>query len=166
MFFDTREPAPLSVRWARVIAPLVMCFAYTVFRVGPAVHERIPLSELLSAGVMFAGLVLVAFLALGDLLVPRLGREIEPARYTDGARPGWGAFAGELPVQTMTPVAADEALTEELFTHEYVPQHHTPARGFALPQGFRLVGDHGEGIELDPFGQRVGGGRHRLKADR
>lgn len=161
MFFDTREPAPLSVRWARVIAPLVMCFAYTVFRVYPAVHERIPLSELLSAGAMFAGLVLVAFLALGDLCVPRLGRYPAPTVEEEQTWPGWHdlgvslrggfvtaeiesfdaealrAYFADVPANggVMSGVLPNDAVTEELelLTHEYVPQHHTPARGFEMP---------------------------------
>lgn len=77
--------------------------------------------------------------------------------------------------------------TDRLYTHDYEAMHHTPARGFPAPDypdqlddlswnayaagqhraevsGFWLVGDHGEGIELDQFGQRIGGGRHRAGA--
>lgn len=225
MFFDTREPAPLSVRWARVIAPLVMCFAYTVFRVYPAVHERIPLSELLSAGAMFAGLVLVAFLALGDLCVPRLGRYPAPTVEEEAPPPAddprwkvlgesqgfvetkithvdWdaigeqfgsptgrlkgGVFMGDLLATESGnwPGRADVKAelikraygyappapgTEELFTHEYVPQHHTPARGFLAPALAKVADDierearNMRPFVLDAFGQRTGGGRHALK---
>lgn len=158
--FDTREPAPLSVRWARVTVPLFLCFAYLTFRLGPATHERIPLSELLASGVLFVGLTFVAFIALGDLLCPATpaerAAENDPestgvfGRFVDGTRPGWGAFAGELAgtdLQLMVefdgPATHGRRLREiadadlpteelELLTHEYVPQHHTPARGIPV----------------------------------
>lgn len=203
--FDTREPAPLSVRWARVIVPLLLCFAYLTFRLGPATHERISLSELLGSGVLFIGLTFVAFIALGDLCCPATpaerALENDPestgvfARFVDGTRPGWGAFAGELAstdLQLMAEfdgpathgrrlreIADSDLPTEELelLTHEYHPQHHTPARGFAVvgpvyapappetaslerlagrvPSPYLRSGEH------DQFGQRTGGGRHR-----
>lgn len=154
--FDTREPAPLSVRWARVVVPLIMCFAYMVFRVVPATRERIPLTELVTSGVLFVGLTFVAFIALGDLLFPATPAELAaeedpestgvfdavPARITltagdDGT--GWGAFVGVLPgpatsARELREIAEAMADTEEfqLLTHEYVPQHHTPARGITL----------------------------------
>lgn len=196
--FATLGPAPTSVRWARVIAPLVMCFAYLALRVAPATHERIALAELLTSGVLFVGLTFLAFIALGDLidpepLPPRLEDDVTQAmppvdgwRYAGLTKGGWryvGLTEGGV---TAKVTYADLALmfperfapgagrivgsieyepaTEELelLTHEYVPQHHTPPRGFpSISNGFRLVGDHGEGIELDAFGQRVGGGRHR-----
>lgn len=68
--FDPREPAPLSVRWARVIVPLAMCFSYLTLRVAPAAHERISLAELLASGALFVGLTFVSFVGLGDLLYP------------------------------------------------------------------------------------------------
>jgi hypothetical protein len=184
--FDTREPAPLSVRWARVIVPLFLCFAYLTFRLGPATHDRVPLSELLASGVLFVGLTFVAFIALGDLLCPATPAERafedDPestgvfARFTDGTRPGWGAFAGELPgpgtwAMELRELAAADLPTEEfeLLTHEYRPQHHTPARGFVAvsvdPAGepFAMVGidDRGRVHGIVPAPAPRTTGRHR-----
>lgn len=154
--FDTRAPAPLSVRWARVIVPLFLLFAYMVFRVYPAAGDRIPLGELLSAGSVFVGLTLVACAALGDLIAPRLGvghlldamaleltAEHAPV-VTDidaAIAEARGRFAGQLPFDgpasngvRLRAIAEAMADTEELelLTHAYVPLHHTPARGIPV----------------------------------
>jgi hypothetical protein len=171
--FDTREPAPLSVRWARVIVPLFLCFAYLTFRLGPATHDRVPLSELLASGVLFVGLTFVAFIALGDLLCPATPAEraaendpestgvfvTMPAKqafsvtaqvtyadlgmmFPDRFPPGAGRIVGTV---------EDEPVTEELelLTHEYVPQHHTPARGIPVvgPEYPDQLGDLGWNAE-------------------
>lgn len=159
----TREPAPPSVRWSRVVVPFILLFAYMVFRVHPAAQLRIPLWELLSAGAVFVGLTLVALAALGDLIAPRLGvghlldamameltaehaavvTDIDAA--IDDAR---GRFAGQLPFDgpasngvRLREIAEAMADTEvlELLTHAYVPLHHTPARGIPVIEVARPI---------------------------
>lgn len=157
--FDPREPAPVYVRWARVIVALFLCFAYPVFRLYPAVHERIGLTELLASGALFITLTFVAFITLGDLLYPATSAERaaedDPestgvfgsvALHDLAAVADRGCITGRLPgpstwAAELCELADDEACcshaadTEEfeLLTHEYVPQHHTPARGFLAP---------------------------------
>ena len=134
--YATLGPAPLSVRWARVVCPLVMCFLYLTLRVAPAVHDRISLGELATSGALFVGLTFLAFIALGDLIDP----EPLPPRLEDtDDETGWIPAVGQLPgpaaaARELREIADAAADTEEfeLLTHEYVPQHHTPARGFAV----------------------------------
>jgi len=158
--FATLGPAPRSVRVARVVCPLVMCFAYLTLRVAPAAHDRIALGELITSGVLFVGLTFLAFIALGDLidpepLPPRLELE-KVAAAASALRADFPAHRGRIEGDLLATLGGDwpgraeakreliargygydpaDAVTEELelLTHEYVPQHHTPARGFLAP---------------------------------
>jgi hypothetical protein len=68
MFFIT-GPAPRAVLWARALVPLLLLFAYMVLRVYPQYDGRIPLAEVISAGLMIIGLVFVSIMAFVEIAV-------------------------------------------------------------------------------------------------
>ena len=156
--YATLGPAPTSVRVARVVCPLVMCFAYLTLRVAPAAHDRIALGELITSGVLFVGLTFLAFIALGDLidpepLPPRLELE-KVAAAASALRADFPAHRGRITGYLTGVEPGTEEL--ELLTHEYVPQHHTHPRGFTLvPPVVPLRRDGG------PELRARSGGRHR-----
>src|ERR1700754_3228954 len=152
MFFLT-GPAPRAVMVARVVAPVVLIFAYVAFRAVPAVDGRIPWFEVLSAGVAIAGLSIVTALALVDLaLRPAIERVENALEITAAQQPVWDIdeLIGYHREQFLTLVdqgelaegwsdavkAAFPTLREEpepnLITHEFEALHHTPPRGFRL----------------------------------
>jgi hypothetical protein len=76
--FDPITPAPLSVRIVRPLAAFALVFAYLGFRVYPAAGGRIPLGEVVVMSLILIGVVLMGFVALGDLIAPLTPRAKRP----------------------------------------------------------------------------------------
>jgi hypothetical protein len=156
--FDPITPAPLSVRIVRPLAAFALVFAYLGFRVYPAAGGRIPLGEVVVMSLILIGVVLMGFVALGDLIAPltprakrppseleitavhapiadadtvvRAACEAEIARLDALTAPqdGSGVLHGTL-LQPNVELEDTQPYTP-LFTHDYEAMHHTPARGF------------------------------------
>lgn len=153
-FFIPRD-APVSVLWARVLVPLVALFAYVAFRAIPARDGYLPIGEVLPMFAVVMGLTMVMLIAATELTarrrVDQLDAEVQ-AKLTNMLE-RTALIPGPVPRTPVTMLDSDDvarihgdrlSLVDQgviepgLFTHEFQPEHHTPARGIQLPGRHRV----------------------------